>query len=513
MYLLLPLLSSLLYILSFPFNISGYIAYIALVPLFLLFSSTAKKAFASGAIFGTVISIYFSIPLYHSLTINTETSLVIPALLVLITVILPCAIIYAAYSVICRWSENLPLFLKLLFPASLWITIDYARGLSPFILPWGLAGYTQVYSPFIQSAAIGGIHLVTFITVLINTLIAEIIFHVKQHRLSSTGNTRISEIIKNKKIIYCAITLLIFSVIDLAYGLTIKEVTLSNENKSDKINYLIVQGNYGSIERWNESSTGARYHTYATLTGKGINKADFIVWPETVLNSSDKINYEVMTGISSLLNDKSYFIAGGVRRDSKKHTFNSIFVSGKNGLEYIYDKKYLFPYSEQPFLGMSAGSFMNSPEKFKEGKSPDIYKTGNFLTGFSICFESIYPQVIRRAALSGASLLINVANDSWFGESSVPFMQMYAVITRAIENRVSIIRAANSGISFAVSPSGKVVSEIPLNTRDISQGELPVSVNRSFYSRGGDMIIIFAIIIILSALLLDELKKSRNNIS
>jgi len=286
-----------------------------------------------------------------------------------------------------------------------------------------------------------------------------------------------------------------------------KTIIKNSFNNSEKIKYLIVQGNSESIERWNEASSAARYQTYIQLTDKKINTADFTVWPETVLNSSDKINFEIMSGISAKLHDSGFFITGGIRRENNGNTYNSIFVMKRNNLEYIYDKKILFPYSERPFLGATAGEFFNSPNKFTEGKSRSIFKAGNILTGYSICFESIYPSLIRKQARSGSGLLINVANDSWFGNSSVPHLQQYAVIARAIENRVSIIRSANSGISFAVSPAGEIISEIPINTRDIAYGILPVTKERSLYTKTGDWFIIITILIILFTLVKNESKE------
>jgi apolipoprotein N-acyltransferase len=75
-----------------------------------------------------------------------------------------------------------------------------------------------------------------------------------------------------------------------------------------------VQGNSESLERWNESTSSLRYQTYIQLTNKKINETDFTVWPETVLNSSDKINFEIMSGISTKLRDSGFFITGGIRR-------------------------------------------------------------------------------------------------------------------------------------------------------------------------------------------------------
>lgn len=519
MHLIYTLLSSVIFIASFPFNLSGYLAFISLVPWFVSLSqiSEIKKTAASGALFGIIISLYFSLPLYQSISISSPDNIIRPVLLLLFTAIAPNLIMYCLFSILMRWIYDKPQHFHIFLPASLWILLDYLKELSTVMIPWGFAGYTQVFSPFIQFAEITGIHGISFLIIMINSIIAEIImiilneFHYgnKTEKIESSYvlTNKLTFILSNKSFfIYLFLFCVVFTTF-LLYGNVRKKFITDSLKNSAQIKYLIVQGNSESLERWNESTSSLRYQTYIQLTNKKINETDFTVWPETVLNSSDKINFEIMSGISTKLRDSGFFITGGIRRDNNGNNYNSIFIMSKNNLEYIYDKKILFPYSERPFFGSTAGSFLNSPEKFTEGKSRDIFKTGDILTGYSICFESIYPSVIRKQARSGSSLLINVANDSWFGDSSVPHLQQYAIIARAIENRISIIRSANSGISFAVSPAGEIITEIPINTRDISYGILPVIKERSFYTKSGNWFIIISILIILFTLAKNEIKQ------
>lgn len=515
-----PLLSAALFIISFPFNFSGYTAFIAFIPWFLSISnqSDLKKTAVSGAVFGLLISLYFTTPLYHSISINFTDNYFQVALLLLITAIIPNAAIYSIFALALHWIYKSPQYHRILLPASSWILIDYFKELSSIMLPWGLAGYTQVFTPFIQLADITGIHGISFIIILFNSIITELIIAYKnvlsEPYSTETGSIQaflksLKKLLNSNQALFYIVLLSAFTISILAYGTIKKKNVIAAFQNSEKIKYLMVQGNTESIDRWNESTSAVRYQSYIQLSDKKIKDADFTIWPETVLNSSDKKNFEIMSGVSANLHDSAFFITGGTRRDSKGNTYNSIFVMGKNNLEYIYDKKILFPYSERPFFNTTAGAFLNSPEKFSEGTSRSIYKIGKILTGFSICFESIYPSVARKQARSNADLLINVANDSWFGDSSVPHLQQYAVIARAVENRISIIRAANSGISFAVSPAGELVTMIPFNTRDISFGILPITTERSFYSNMGNWFIILSVCLILITLVLSEIKKQK----
>ena len=288
MYLLYPLLSSILYILAFPLNTSGYIAFIAMVPLFTLISrqKELKKATAAGAIFGLIISLYFSNPLYYSMTINPDSFFLIPAILIFFTAIIPNIIIYSLFAAIFHWISKSSALFNIVLPASLWILIDYLKELSSFILPWGLTGYTQVFTPFIQLADITGIHGVSFLIILINTMIAEIITITELETNLAQNSNRYERMLRflkypinnrnYKKLIYNSLLILIIISGVFTYGILKKNSVLNKSAASEKITYLMVQGNSESVERWNEASSTARYQTYIQLTKQGINDADFM---------------------------------------------------------------------------------------------------------------------------------------------------------------------------------------------------------------------------------------------
>ncbi len=147
MFFIYPLLSSALFIASFPFNLSGYCIFISLVPWFISLSQTPelKKTAVSGLLFGMIISIYFSIPLYQSININSPDNTLRPFLLVLFTVMIPNSLIYCAFSLLMHWIYNKPQYYHIFLPASFWILIDYLKELSSFMIPWGICGiYTGI---------------------------------------------------------------------------------------------------------------------------------------------------------------------------------------------------------------------------------------------------------------------------------------------------------------------------------------------------------------------------------
>ena len=480
----LAFLSAVLFCISFPLYTTGYLVFAAFVPLFLsitVFSGSRFSSFLRGGLFGLTLSVFYSIPLFHALVTNYYKG-ISSVLLITATVFLPYSLIYGLFALTCRWFYGRNIFFYIIIPPSAWIIIDYLREITSVSIPWAFAGYTLAFTPFIQLADIAGIYGITFIIILSNVIITEII----------TSD--------NRRKFKLALILLFILSSALMYGIIRKNNISQTLTSGIKKNILIVQGNSDSRERWNNLPGSAKYNIYYTLTKNNIMDSDYIIWPETVLTSSDAINYNVMTSVSSLLGKDSLFFTGGIRTDKNGNYFNSAFALDNNGLRFIYDKNILFPYSERPFFGYTAGSFLNSPEKFAPGGHAGLCRINNLTAGFTICFETLYPSYVRKLDMNGAGFLINMANDSWFGDGSAPYIQLYSLISRAVENRFYILRAANSGISCVISPAGEIVDTIGVNNRGFIKSEINISRIDSLYMKAGDWIIIISIIFLFAAL-------------
>ncbi len=479
---LLPLISSLLIILSFPHRLWPYIVFISLIPLFLsiMRSKDFKEAFSLGAIFGSTFSAFCAIPLYHSLKVYNHGAMAF--LLIAIGVILPYGAFCGLFSLAAKfWFHNK----KFILAAALWVIIDYLKEILPLFIPYGFLADTLAMTPFIQLADISGVYGVTFIILYINILLTNFIITKRRQPL---------------------ITAVIIMIISTLYGIYMGDYYRNIENRAPHIKAFIVQGNTDSVERWNELTSFARYQKYINLSQRGAD-TDLLLWPETVLNSSDRVNFDIMERASSLLKSNALFVTGGVRRNSKDENFNSIFLLKARELKFIYDKKILFPYSETPLFGFTAGPFYNSPDRFVKGKTPSSSAIDGIVYAFSICFENLYPSEIRQR-MKFSDILITVANDSWFGETEEPYMQVYSTISRAVENRRSIIRAANTGISLCVAPSGDILTQSELNQEATLSAALPLIKNKGLFSRTGNIIIILFSLIIIADLIKREFLKT-----
>jgi len=480
---ILTLASAVFYYRSFSPGINGYLTLFSLIPFFfsLLKSQKLQTTILIGSVWGITLSSLFSIPLFHALLTEYQFSIFFSSVLIIFSVVIPYGIIYGFFGFALKYFFEKSGIYFSVFSASLWIIIDYIMSITPVFMPWGFAGYSQVLNPFIQISDISGIYGVSFLIILINALFTGIFISYK----------------KNIRFSLVAIFILIISC--TTYGnLRIININKKIQVTTDKtISAAVIQGNFSSKEKWNSKNSSAIINTYINLTKQVIGEANIILWPETVLNSNDVNNLDIISGIASLLKENQIFITGATRNDDKNNTFNSIFTSDKFGLKYIYDKKILFPFTESTFAGLSSGNYIDSPSVFNIGKTKTVLKSDIANIGFTICFESIYPEYVRKIKNNGADILINVANDSWFGNTYEPEMHLYSNISRAIENRIYVVRASNSGISAIISPTGQIMDSIDLNTRDKAIATIQIVKIDSFYSQYGDWIIVLAMLILI----------------
>jgi len=124
---------------------------------------------------------------------------------------------------------------------------------------------------------------------------------------------------------------------------------------------------------------------------------------------------------------------------------------------------------------------------FNPGKKGQTIKWGDYRLGVQICYEIIFPHLSRAMIKNHASLLVNITNDAWYGRSSAPNQHFSMTVFRAVENRRSIIRSANTGISGFIDPSGRVIAATPLFKDATITRSVTMLEGTTFYSRFGDL--------------------------
>jgi apolipoprotein N-acyltransferase len=154
-----------------------------------------------------------------------------------------------------------------------------------------------------------------------------------------------------------------------------------------------------------------------------------------------------------------------------------------------YDKRHLVPFGEYVPLEKwlwFARPLVHRVGEFEPGESAVLQGSAHAELGTVICYEILFPALVRDAA-QGAELLASLTNDAWFGASSAPYLHLAAAPLRAVENGLPLARAANTGISALVLPSGRVLAASPLGRPHLLIGDLPQGGAPTFFRRHGDV--------------------------
>ncbi|MFH0778685.1 MAG: apolipoprotein N-acyltransferase, partial [Candidatus Eisenbacteria bacterium] len=126
---------------------------------------------------------------------------------------------------------------------------------------------------------------------------------------------------------------------------------------------------------------------------------------------------------------------------------------------------------------------------FERGKEFTVFDVGGKKFGVLVCFESIFPELVRSFTREGADFMVNITNDEWFGRSAAPYQHAYMAVFRAVENRVSVARCANTGVSMLIDPWGRVTLEGGLFTREALVGTIGIVPGGTFFTRHGFLLL------------------------
>jgi apolipoprotein N-acyltransferase len=184
-----------------------------------------------------------------------------------------------------------------------------------------------------------------------------------------------------------------------------------------------------------------------------------------------------------------YSASSGEDEAERIEYFNGALLIGPGGQQGgQYAKQHLVPFGEYvplrrylPFLEPLVVSIGD----FTAGTSQAPLSLGAMQLGVLICYESIFPDIARQTVAQGANLLVNLTNDAWYGRSSAPYQSMAMAVFRAVETKRTLIRAANTGISGAVDPLGRIIGETAIFTEAALIVKAPMLTEATVFSRQG----------------------------
>jgi apolipoprotein N-acyltransferase len=257
----------------------------------------------------------------------------------------------------------------------------------------------------------------------------------------------------------------------------------------------LIQGNIDQSVKWEESFQKKTLKIYEKLSLKAAEQhPDLIIWPETATPFFFQQAREYQPMVLGIPNKTNAFLLFGSPsfkgERGKVNYYNSAYLaSPAKEITGRYDKIHLVPYGEYVPLGeiLSLGSLGEGIGNFKSGKVIYNFSIPQGKFGVLICFEIIFPNLCRRFVKSGADFLVTITNDAWFGKTSAPYQHFTMTVFRAVENRVFIARAANTGITGFIDPRGKIIQKGEIFVEEAMNGTIRLSKKKTFYTLYGDV--------------------------
>ena len=363
----------------------------------------------------------------------------------------------------------------LLAPA-VWVTTELGRTYFWSGFPWLLLGYSQTtVLPIAQFASVVGVFGMSALVALVSTALA---YAIVSRSFRSTA--------------IVGVTAAMLIAVTLWGTRRLENSGMVQEGRQLRV--ALIQGNIPQEQKWDDAYAGAILNTYLSLTREAAAKgAQLVIWPESSTPFpflDDKIGGERIralvreTGIELLL--------GSDQVDHRtKAYYNAAFLVRKDGtVAGVYQKMHLVPFGEfvplQQLL-FFVGPLVEQVGGFTAGRDMVMLPTAHGPISTAICYEIVFPRLVRESVLRGSQLLTTITNDAWYGHSSAPYQHFLQASMRAIEQGRYLARAANTGITGIVDPYGRVLQQTEIFERAVVVGDVRLLEARTIYGRIGDL--------------------------
>jgi apolipoprotein N-acyltransferase len=484
----------------FPKYDMGLLAWVALVPLHIALDGISRRtqAFWLGWLSGIIASTGIMSWVVTAMHTYGKVPLVFSyGIMLLLTAYL--GLYVALYSAGVVWFRMLVPRYGLFAAPCLWVTLELLRTYVLSGLPWSLLGYSQYRQlDLIQIADHLGVYGVSFLIVLTNVALAELYLWLMPLFRGFRPARLPWELVTAAGILVS---------LSWAYSTSlIASDAVSRPQATLQVG--VVQPNIDQAIKWDQAFRDETLRRYDRLTESFGYGADLVIWPEAAtpfIYEREPLYQLKLVDMANRASAPLLFGSPAVRFDTDRKPFllNSAYLLSPDGeLLGRYDKQHLVPFGEYIPLKSSLLFFLEKMVEgigdFQAGPGPTILsfqlKESDGATvarrvkfGVVICYEVIFPDLVRRMATAGAEFLVTITNDAWFGDSSAPSQHFSMVVLRSVENHLAFARAANTGISGFIDPFGRIIEASPIFTQAALQAEIPIRQTKTFYSRHGDV--------------------------
>jgi apolipoprotein N-acyltransferase len=361
-----------------------------------------------------------------------------------------------------------------------WVLVAFliceeARARFPFRgFAWTRIAFSQVESPLLPLVSIGGVLLLSFVTLLSALAIARL---------------------KLRAIVFVAASFLIVSFLP------------NNPSPPEDISLIAIQGNTPSVGLEFNSRAKAVFYLHRDTTRELVKqKYDAVVWPENAIDIDPRNYPEVLADIKTLVNEiDTPLIAGVVLTENGSPANASVMYDILGEVESTYIKRYLTPFGEYMPLRKIAevvSPYAKSVYDFKPGQTLVTHEIGGYQVAPIICYEIINDGLVRESANRAGAIIVQT-NSATFANTAESAQQLAITRIRAVEHSREILSVSTVGISAFIDNNGHVKSQTPENISTAISGDLKISNYQTLSDRLGGVApllvllasLIFAIVI------------------
>ena len=339
---------------------------------------------------------------------------------------------------------------RLLLLPSLWVALEWLRTYLFGGFPWNLAAYAWVDVPgALPLAAWIGPYGVSFLVV-----------------LTSAGAAAAVERRRWEPAALCCLVPLLLLPIAGRWSRHQSEIEIAAARDIEGIGVPVrlLQPNIRNLAEWDPVAVVRDFQKVVALSAESCEPGTLVIWPESagwplIYGHDDRRLEEVMEAMTArgcaVLFNSSFPVDGS--------SYNSAFLVSPGRAVVRYDKRHLVPFGEYvPFRGLFwfVDKLAREAGEFRPADHFVLLPWGREKLGISICYEIVFPGEVAAQVRQGATILVTITNDAWYGDTAAPWQHFRAARFRAAENRRPLLRAAITGVSAVVGPDGSVWSQI-----------------------------------------------------
>jgi apolipoprotein N-acyltransferase len=488
--------SGVLLVFSFPSFGHPAFAWIALTPLLVALSGAPlRRSFLLGLTTGII---YFTGTLYWITQVmavygglQTWVAVLINAALIAYLALFPALFALITRRIVMAYGRS-----ALMAAPVVWVATELGRAyITSF--PWVLLGYSQVtVLPIAQLASLFGVYGLSLLVAAVSAALAFAAAGARQGPASAAGDGLRRDGKAGHYVQYVpAAAVLVIILLVAAWGS--RRVAAGEWTRAgEPIRIGMIQGNVDQAQKWDVKRASAIFQDYLNLTRQAIREgAQLVLWPESstpFLFEEDLPAAAVVRTLAQQARVPIVFGSDQIERGRPDRYFNSAFLVRADGTTGgVYRKMHLVPFGEYvPFqrLLFFAAPLTEQAGTFSPGLNPELLPVDGHRISVAICYEVVYPDLVRQFVAGGSELLTTITNDAWFGQTSAPEQHFQQAAMRAIENGRYLVRSANTGISGIVDPYGRVLGQTPIFQPAVLVGEARYLRTSTFYSRHGDIL-------------------------